>query len=438
MSRQTTVAILSAVVLFASVGAQVPAAPPVTAIRAAGFVDVKTGVTSSPAVLLIDGDRIKAIGTNLAVPRDAKIIELPGITLAPGLIDVHTHLLMNYKAGIGGDDPNMALTIAQMSTAKRALLGAAMAKEDLWAGITSVRDLGNSGLNGDVALRDAIEAGWVQGPRIQPSTRALAAAGGQLGPLSPTGQRLIADEYVVISGVEEARRAVRQALYDGAEVVKVIVNTDPRVVSLDELKTVVDEAHRVGRPVAAHAIGDQATRLAAEAGVDSIEHAYVVLDDVLKMMATKKICLVPTDFPEEYYGPLFGIPAAEVSEFVKGSRDRLRRARAAGVKIAFGSDEYYQAGTRTRGETSLLAFRAYTEAGMSPIDVIRSATMNAAELLRWHDRVGALEVGKLADVIGVEGDPLRDLRAIERIQFVMKGGIVIRNDTASRAQAAGR
>ncbi len=347
---------------------------------------------------------------------------------------------MNYREGIGGDDPNMVLTIAQMSTAKRALLGAAMAREDLWAGITTVRDLGNSGVNGDVALRDAIAAGWVQGPRVQPSTRALTAAGGQLGPLSPTGQRLIGDEYVVISGIEEARRAVRQAVYDGAEVIKIIVNTDKRVLSLDELKTIVEEAHGVGLPAAAHAIGDQATRLAADAGVDSIEHAYVIPDDVLRTMAAKNIFLVPTDYPEEYYASLSGgsattnapASASRYSAFVKGSRDRLRRARTAGVRIAFGSDEYYQSGTRTRGEASLLAFRAYEEAAMPPIEVVRAATINAAELLRWSDRIGTLEVGKLADVIGMAGDPLRDLRAVERMQFVMKDGIVIRNEPAPK------
>ena len=176
----------------------------------------------------------------------------------------------------------MLLTVATMSTAKRALLGAKMGLEDLEAGITTVRDLGNSGFGGDVALRDAINAGWVVGPRIRASTRALSAAGGQFGPLQPETQKLIEQEYAVISTVDEARRAVRQAFYDGADLIKVIVNTGPRVVSLDEMKAIVEEAHRVNRTVAAHAIGDTATRIAAEAGVTSIEHAYTVPDDVLQ------------------------------------------------------------------------------------------------------------------------------------------------------------
>ena len=166
----------------------------------------------------------------------AKVIDLGNMLLLPGLIDSHTHLLQNYSPGIGGDDPNMLLTVATMSPARRALLGAAMGREDLEAGITTVRDVGNSGYNGDVALRDAIAAGWVTGPRMLVSTRALSAAGGQFGGLAAEAQSLLAQEYVVISGVEEARRAVRQAFYDGADLIKVIVNTGPRVVSLDEMK----------------------------------------------------------------------------------------------------------------------------------------------------------------------------------------------------------
>ncbi|MEO6529223.1 MAG: amidohydrolase family protein, partial [Gemmatimonadaceae bacterium] len=243
--------------------------------------------------MIVQGSRIIAAGSGVATPTGATVIDLGDVTLMPGLIDAHTHLLQNYDPKIGGDDPNMILTVATMSAAKRALLGAKMGREDLEAGITTVRDLGNSGYNGDVALRDAINAGWVVGPRIRASTRALSAAGGQFGPLQADAQRLIDQEYVVISGVEEARRAVRQAFYDGADVIKVIVNTGTRGVSLEEMKTIVEEATRVNRPVAAHAIGDVATRIAAEAGVSSIKHAYTVPDDVLRMMAKKRIFLVP-------------------------------------------------------------------------------------------------------------------------------------------------
>ena len=195
------------------------------------------------------------------------------------------------------------LDLTQLGTTKRALLGALQAREMLEAGFTSVRDVGNSGWNGDVALRDAIRLNWVVGPRLFASTRALSAAGGQFGNVSAEMQKILEQEYVVISGVEEARRAVRQAFYDGADCIKVIVNTGPRVVSLEELKVIVEEAHRVNRKVSAHAIGDAATRVAAEAGVDSIEHAYTIPDDALKLMAAKKIFLVPTDSHGVYCRP---------------------------------------------------------------------------------------------------------------------------------------
>jgi imidazolonepropionase-like amidohydrolase len=402
------------------------------------MLDPKSGSVIQNAVVVVEGGRITAAGANVAVPTGARVIDLGTMILLPGLIDSHTHLLQNYEGRHGGDDPNMVLTVATMSAARRALLGAAMGREDLEAGITTVRDLGNSGWNGDVALRDAINAGWVVGPRMIASTRALSAAGGQFGGLAPEAQSLIQQEYVVISGVEDARRAVRQAFYDGADVIKVIVNTGPRVVSLDEMKVIVDEAKRVGRRVAAHAIGDDATRIAAQAGVNSIEHAYTIPDDALKMMAEKGIYLVATDYPAEFYVDALGPnnrTAAEREQSLQGarrfeasSRERVQRAMKMGVKVAFGSDEYYNTAGKTRGQASLLTLEAYQADGLSPLDVLRTATVNAADLLGLGNRIGTIEAGKLADIIAVDGDPLKDIRELAKVKFVMKGGRVIRND----------
>jgi imidazolonepropionase-like amidohydrolase len=181
---------------------------------------------------------------------------------------------------------------------------------------------------------------------------------------------------------------VRQAFYDGADLIKVIVNTGPRVVSVDELTVIVEEAHRVGKRVAAHATNDQATRIAAEAGVNSIEHGYQIPDDALKVMHEKNIYLVATDYP----------------------------------------DEYYNAPGQTRGYSSLLTLQAYQQAGMPTIEVLRAATVNSADLLGWGTRIGSIEAGKYADIIAVRGDPLKDVKELEHVQFVMKGGEVIRND----------
>ena len=415
------------------------ATAPTTVIRAARMIDPKSGNTVQNVVVVIRSGRVVSVGANAAIPSGAKVIDLGNLTVMPGLVDAHTHLLQNYRGELGGDDPNMVLTVTTMSTAKRALLGAKMGLEDLEAGITTVRDLGNSGFGGDVALRDAINAGWVVGPRIRAATRALSAAGGQFGTVQPETQKIIEQEYAVVSNPDEARRAVRQAFYDGADVIKVIVNTGPRVVSLDEMKAIVEEAHRVGRTVAAHAIGDTATRIAAEAGVTSIEHAYTVPDEVLRMMAQKGIYLVATDYPAEFYVDAFAASLTPeqkrqqlegATQFAKSNGERLMRAVRAGVKVAFGSDEYYNAPGRTRGQSSLLTLQAYQEAGMSPLEVLRAATINSATLLGWGDRIGSIEPGKLADIIAVDGDPLKDVKDLQRVRFVMKGGEVIKGATA--------
>lgn len=430
-------ALLSMVAVSAQTGASAQA-PKRLAVRAGRMLDVRSGNVITDAVVLIENGRITDAGSRLSIPAGTEVIDLGGVMLLPGLIDCHTHLLLNNDPTIS-EDSNMILTVTEMSTAKRALMGAKMGLEDLEAGITAVRDVGNSGVNGDVALRDAIRSGWVVGPRIVASTRALSAAGGQFGNVSADTQKIIEQEYVTISGVEEARRAVRQAFYDGADVIKVIVNTGPRVVSLEEMKVIVEEAHRVRRKVAAHAIGDQATRIAAEAGVDSIEHAYVVPDDVLKMMAEKKIYLVPTDFPADYYLSPNLSPEQQQRElegikgFTSGSRARLARAIKAGVRIAAGSDSYYAKPGMTRGQTSLLIYRAYAEAGMSPLEIVRAATVNAADLLAGDRALfGSIEKGKFADLIAVTGDPLKDVTELERVRFVMKGGKVIKNEINKR------
>jgi imidazolonepropionase-like amidohydrolase len=410
------------------------------AIRAARLIDGKNDRAIDTPVVVVEGGKIQAVGADVAIPKGATVIDLGNMTLLPGLIDAHTHLLSEMDgSNVMHQDIEALKIVATQSTAERALLGARLGNEDLLAGITSVRDLGNSGVNGDVALRDAIERGWVPGPRIVASTRALAAPGGQFGRLTPAAQKLIDDEYVVIDGAQSARQAVRQALYDGANCIKVIVNGNPANVTQEEMDAIVGEAHRARAKVAAHAIGDQATRTAAGAGVDSIEHAYVVPDDVLKIMAEKHIYMVPTDFTlGQVEQMMFGghqVDAEErkralapLKDYLTSAQSRLQRARKMGVPIAAGSDMYLTVSGKTRGQASLDVLEAYSAAGMPAMEIIRAATSNAAELLGLQDRVGTLEPGKFADIIGVVGDPMTDITVTQRARFVMKGGVVVKNE----------
>ena len=415
-----------------------PLSAAVTAVRCGHLIDVRAGTAIANDVVLVEDGKITAVGADVKVPAGARVIDLRQVTCLPGLIDSHTHLLSNLQSGLGDQQGAAMMMYTQMNLAQRALLGAAMARETLDVGFTTVRDLGNSGINGDVALRDAIRNGWVPGPRMVVSTRALSPLGGQFRRLSPEGADLVQLDYVEVTSPEEGRRAVRQAVYDGADVIKVIVNGAGNTFSLDDLKAIVEEAHRMDRKVAAHAMGPPSITMALDAGVDSIEHAYNVSDELLRRMAEKKVYLVPTDFPVDDFAAVMHRPDMTADEekavrerlekMTAGIHDRLARAVKLGVPIAAGSDAYYALPGKTRGQAALGMFRAYADSGLKPIDILRAATLNAADLLDIQDRVGTLEAGKAADLIAVPGDPLADVRQLEKVVFVMKEGEVIRDD----------
>jgi len=413
--------------------------PPVVLV-ADHILDVQSGKLRDHQALLVADGKIQRIApfSDLHSPAGAKIIRFPaGATLLPGLIDAHTHLMQSFDPKIGGDEPNQILQAATMSTALRALRGARNAREDLMAGITSVRDVGNSGLNGDVALQKAIAQGWIEGPRMVVSTRALAPAGGQFPPMTAEGKNLIETEYVEISGPVEARAAVRKAVYDGADLIKVIVGNGPNLLDVDELKAVVEEAHAVGKKVAAHATSDHAVSNAIAAGVDSIEHGYRASEASLRAMAAQHIFLVPTDFPLDSHDFVLGClhrgdcTAAGTLAFTENNKKRLRQAVALGVPIAFGSDEYNDASGVSRGQGSLEVLESYVGAGLTPIEILRAITINGATLLGIDAQVGALEVGKLADIVAVPGNPLSDPLLLQHVDFVMKGGEIARNTSAT-------
>ena len=414
---------------------QVSGAPaaPIIAVRSARMLDIKAGRYVANAVILIQNGRISEAGGGLSIPAGAKVIDLGAATLLPGLIDVHTHLLA--RMGNGNQVDDYILNLAEKSAAYRALEGAANARATLEAGFTSVRDVENEGADyADVALRRAIDRGLIEGPRMQVATRAIAATGGyfpvQLSPDLkgfPRGAQMI-------TGADEARRAVREQIYYGADLIKIYAdfvdagspNTKTQLhptLTLQEIQTVVEEAHKGGHRVAAHAMTREGIRNAVDGGVDSIEHGNDLDKETLSLMATRGIFLVPTTSGTvRRYQAASGERRAAMEPAMERLRAVVAGARAAGVRIACGSDASSESG-HGKNATEITSLAAL---GMKPIDVIRAATTTAAELMGWQDSAGSLEKGKFADLIAVEGDPLADISVFQHVVFVMKGGSRVR------------
>ncbi len=404
-------------------------------VRAGLLLDSVAGTLLPGRDVLVRGGTVEAVGEGMEAPEEAAVIDLRRFTVLPGLADVHTHLLMSQRSE---DDPGP--TGVQMTVLEgeplRALRGAARARSYLDEGFTTVRDLGNSGLFADVALRTAIEEGSVPGPRMFVSGPGLAAEGGQLKGVQFGYRQLVDQEYRVVRGLDDARTAVRECAAFGADLVKVYANNSPHPThfSAAELHTIVEEAHEQGMRVAAHATTDRAARRAVEAGVDTLEHGYDLADETIALMAARGTILVPTDLDRalsarhfERLGPArLGLDAPPTDEWIASLlapfHDRLRRARAAGVIIAAGSDMYLDVGV-PRGQAAKRVLFAYQEAGMPAADILRAATLHAG-LALGDERIGAVRPGAFADLVAVEGDPLRDLTALERVRFVMKGGRV--------------
>jgi imidazolonepropionase-like amidohydrolase len=396
-------------------------------VRAGSLLDVRTGQLMRDVAIYVEGDRIKAVGESLRVlaqaPAGTTVINLGSATVLPGLIDCHTHMMARVPDGEDG----YAINLLKKSQASRALEGAANAAVTLQAGFTTVRDVGNEGSDyADVALRDAINDGLIQGPRMLVATRGIAAVG-QYEPFGvnpdltgfPTGATMI-------SGIEEARRAVREQVGQGADLIKVYADWRYPTLTVPELLVIVEEAHKAGRKVAAHATTPEGIRNAVTAGVDSIEHGHEADRAALQLMKAKGVYLVPTIAVVEseiaMHPNAVWIPRA--TAFLESIGKVVAIARELGVRIAAGSDP---SGARSHGQNAL-ELAAMTKRGLSPLEAVRAATVSAADLIGWSDRVGAVEVGKYADLVAVNGNPTIDVTVLQHVVFVMKGGKVVRAD----------
>jgi imidazolonepropionase-like amidohydrolase len=402
-------------------------------IKAGRLLDVRKGSYLENAGIWIERGRIREVGLASQVgahaPKNSEIVDLSRATVLPGLIDCHTHLLARFASTPNG----YLLGLATKSQAFRALEGAANARATLNAGFTTVRDVENEGSGyADVALRDAIQQGLVVGPRMQVATRAIAAVG-QYNPFGvspdlidfPTGAQMV-------SGAEDARRAVREQIGHGADLIKIYADWQHPTLTVEEMHVVVEEAHKQGLKVAAHATTPEGIKNAVRAGVDSIEHGHRADRQALEMIKEKGIFLVPTvgviDETVEKLRSEAVTPEQRqrLETFLRGIEQEVQEAMSLGIKIASGFDAS-ELGLHGKNAEELVGL---VRRGLSPADAIRAATVNAAELLGWQDRVGAVEAGKFADLIAVTGDPLADITVLLQVKFVMKEGTEVKNALA--------
>jgi imidazolonepropionase-like amidohydrolase len=406
-------------------------------LRAARVLHVETGEITEPGLVTVEGDRITAVAAGVAAGTGAggDVIDLGDVTLIPGLMDMEVNLLM------GGRGETGVLSHVQDDPPLRMLRAVGNARRTLRSGFTTVRNLGlfvkTGGYLLDVALGKAIDSGWIDGPRIVPAGHAISPTGGHLDPTMFTayapGIMPLSLEEGIANGVDEVRKAVRYQIKHGAQLIKVCASggvmshtgtPGAQHYSDEELRAIVDEAHRRGLKVAAHTHGAAAVRAAVEAGIDCIEHGFLLDDDTIALMAERGTFLVPTTALTEGMDLSGAAPElkAKAAEVFPLAQTVVARAVKAGVKIAVGTDA--PAIPHGRGAHELIAL---VKRGMTPLEVLRAATVNAAELIGADDR-GRIAEGLLADLVAVPGNPLDDISVTADVRFVMKGGKVFRND----------
>jgi imidazolonepropionase-like amidohydrolase len=406
-----------------------PAAP--IAIKAGRLIDPEAGTAAANQTILVQDGKISAVGANVAIPAGAQVIDLSNLTVLPGLVEAHNHLTMTLVEAVPlyGSAPRFSDRVFDSSpllemfvtdtTAYRALEGAGNAFTLLDHGFTLERDLGNSGLYADTALRQAIEAGWIPGPTIVNSGIIIGGYGGQFHE-NPERSDLIYPEYVNADTNDEIAKAIRKNIHYGAKVIKVCVDCEGYPYSVEQMKFFVAEAANAGLKVACHVQTEKGARNAIEAGVWSIEHGRALTDELLQMMKTKDIFRVGTDFPMTSYR---GNKAA-----FERTVDRLKAAYRIGVKSVFSTDFDYYVPGMTRGDEVIDALITWKAAGVPPKDILKAMTTYGYQVLQVEQQRGPIRVGLAADMIAVSGDPLADIDVLRKVDFVMKDGKVFKQN----------
>jgi imidazolonepropionase-like amidohydrolase len=433
MRRIFAVALLSAASVvggFAQMaaGSAAPAAAKRTLVRAGHVLDVKTGKIADAQTIVVVGDTIQSIAPTASRTAQAgdTVVDLGGMTVMPGLIDVHTHLTGNPDF-----DPYRELT---STDAKDAINGVVNAKTTLMAGFTSVRNVGASGFT-DVDLRDAVNAGQIPGPHMLVSGPLLGITGGHCDEnLLPIRYHATGDG--VADGIAEVQHKVRENIKYGADLIKICATggvlskgDDPQAsqYTLEEMQAIVADAHRLGRKVAAHAHGAQGILWATEAGVDSIEHGSYINDEAIAEMKKRGTYLVPTLYLEDWMLEKGNLPPfyhQKMVDTIVVAKKNIKHAMESGVKIALGTDAAVYPHGLNAHELDVYV----NQLGMKPLAALQTATVNAADLVGWSAKTGSLEPGKWADMIAVETNPLEDVKVLQDVKFVMKAGVVYKNE----------
>jgi imidazolonepropionase-like amidohydrolase len=397
-----------------------------TVLHAARLLDIESGKLITPGEVLVEGERIAEAGSTVTHPAGATIIDLGDRTLMPGLMDVHVHLFLHP----GAED----LQTVQESVPERTVLATLAAREDLMAGFTAERDMGTEGAgSADTAVRNAINRGLIPGPRLRISGNAVDLLGGHEDAIGYNPAQQVLSNATYANNAAELVTVIRQQFKEGADFIKIYETgrdafrdghfSTPYQYTEAELRAAVEEAARVGKRVAVHATGEPGTGYAARAGVASIDHAYQLSDETMRLMREKQIFAVPTFAIVEYFAEHAASPAQAERErqMIAFHADQFGKQLAAGVPIAMGSDVGpFPHGTQAR------EFELMVKYGMTPLAALQAGLLNGAKLLGWQGQIGVLKPGYFADVIAVEGDPLQDIGALSKVTFVMKGGVVYR------------
>ena len=435
-------------VAFVYLAVSAHAAEELIALKAARMFDGKSNALVQNGVVIVQGNKIVDVGSNLPIPSTAQLINLGDETLCPGFMDAHTHLTLDFS----GDYNQRRLKELDLNVSEQAINATAYARATVEGGFTTVRDLGSRFVGSrdfvDVALRNSINKGVIVGPRMLVATKGIGATGGHFDPTSGFRDFLFGREpdYTdgIADGPDEIRKAVRFEVKNGADVIKAAVSggvlsladeVDTPQLTPAEMAALVDESHRLRKKVAVHCHGDEAAREAVEAGVDSIEHGSFMKAETLSRMKKKGTFLTPTLMATEWImGKIENYPPAlqaKAKAAAAARSEMFRNAVKMGVRISFGTD----AAVYPHGQNAK-EFKLMVDLGMKPIDALKSATANDAELLGIAQKLGTLEKGKLADVIAMPGDPTADITTTEHVSFVMKEGTIIRQGPPTTQKAA--